>query len=292
MTFCAQHNISIITHRGLDFSMPDFFFESSYEAFSDQLQRGYGLEFDINFSRDDKIFIFHDQGLQRATNNKDSRLFQDILLREILDLRFNDHRLCSLEELLDMIGSKAESISALHLKSWFQEKKYLDNLLDQLKNHRMAASKTIIFDVKTETAAYLKKKMPEIILAPSIAHPYDIQRFNQFTGGTLYTIGQTLENKNFFDWAWLDEWDLTDQKGSSKKLYSQGVFDILQKAGIKIALVSPELHGTSPGLLGGESHPDAADPEALNKRIKEMIILGPDAICTDYPDNVLRLLAD
>ena len=41
----------IITHRGLDISRENYFAESSVEAFTDQSERGYGLELWLNFLR-------------------------------------------------------------------------------------------------------------------------------------------------------------------------------------------------------------------------------------------------
>ena len=53
--------------------------------------------------------------------------------------------------------------------------------------------------------------------------------------------------------------------------------------------MTPELHGTSPGLLGGESHKHAANTEVLFERMREILSLEPDAICTDYPEEVKLL---
>lgn len=290
MTSSTQNNTAIITHRGLDPSIPDYYTESSYEAFLDQLNRGYGLEFDVNFSKDGKFFVFHDAGLERITGGADKRLFKNLSLEEILDLRIRNNRLCSLEELLDLIADKAQGISALHLKGKFQEKSCLVTLLDCIGDNKKAADKMMIFDVKIETARFLKNKMPELKLAPSVAHSYDIKRYNEFVGKTLYSIEETLKNKDLFDWAWMDEWDLANENGGTKTLYSRENFDILKATGIKVALVTPELHGTSPGLLGGEAHPDAASHESLFRRIKEIIELSPDAICTDYPDKSKELI--
>ena len=59
----------IITHRGLEPSNPSFWPESSYEAFEDQLKRGFGIEFDPNFCKDG-IVVSHDSTLKRITNDK------------------------------------------------------------------------------------------------------------------------------------------------------------------------------------------------------------------------------
>jgi len=59
----------ILTHRGLEPSKPDFFPESSIEAFINQLHRGFGIEFDPNFVKDG-IVINHDSNLKRITKEK------------------------------------------------------------------------------------------------------------------------------------------------------------------------------------------------------------------------------
>lgn len=48
---------SIITHRGLDFSKTKYYPESTLESFKEQLKKGYGLEFDIRITKDDKFII-------------------------------------------------------------------------------------------------------------------------------------------------------------------------------------------------------------------------------------------
>ena len=89
---------------------------------------------------------------------------------------------------------------------------------------------------------------------------------------------------------WLDEWDLSDKAGGTKQFYTREVFQTFKNAGLLIGLVTPELHGTSPGLLGGEAHPDSKPLEQLLERIQTIIALGPDIICTDYPEEVRALL--
>ena len=259
----------IITHRGLDLSRSSYYSESSCEAFADQLDRGYGLEFDV-LEHEGSYIVAHDDDLSRITKN-------------------GCHTI-SLEGMLALIDEKqdAKAISALHLKSRIQDTQILDQILQLIS---IDPSKFIIFDVKIETAKYLKKKNPQLHLAPSVAHPYDIERYNNVVGGTLLSVDEVLANRDLFDWVWLDEWDrAADRSGTRKKSYSKEIFKIFKDAGLGIALVTPELHGTSPGLLGGEAHEDARDHETLMNRISEIVALAPDAICTDYPDEVKTLL--
>jgi hypothetical protein len=279
----------ILTHRGLDPSKKNYFLESSREAFEDQLSRGFGLEFDIRPTKDGGPAIIHDDSLRRISKGKDMRKIEDIPLAELLSMDFHGCHLIELGTLLALIRDKQSSntLSAIHLKRAVQGSATLDLFLDALK--KSDPKQFIIFDVTLETARYLKEKNPTLALAPSVAHPYDIQRYGAATGNTLYPLTQAIAMKDIFSWVWLDEWDLSDADGKTKTLYNKEVFDVLRTAGFSIGLVSPELHASSPGLLGGEAHPDARDPVALESAIKKILGLGPDIICTDYPDMVRML---
>jgi len=281
----------ILTHRGLEASKEKFFTESSYEAFANHLQRGFGVEFDINFTKDKRIIIFHDNDLERITGGKDKRLFQQMMFSEVKEIRIRGNRIADFDELMNLIIKNKSSFNSLHLKGKFQKKEYLDILLGFLFQYRNYLERLLIFDVKVETARYLKRKIPQLILAPSVAHPYDIERYNTCVGGTLIKIEEAIKNRSLFEWVWLDEWDRSARYGRTKKLYSVYNFNKLRKYGFKIALVSPELHKTSPGLLGGESHQDAKDYKTLFKRMEEIVALEPDAICTDWPDYIKHLIA-
>ncbi len=90
---------------------------------------------------------------------------------------------------------------------------------------------------------------------------------------------------------WLDEWDLREQGGAEKKFYTEAIFEAAKKHRFKLALVSPELHASSPGLLGGECHPDGLDLDRNTARLREVISLDPDLICTDFPDKVAQLIS-
>lgn len=269
----------VFTHRGLEPTNPNFFSEGSFEAFQDHLNRGFGIEFDPNFLADGNIIISHDKSLSQLT------------LAEVQKIKLENGQIPTFEELAQLIITSNSKINAFHLKGLFQEEKYLDILISHLERFPKLSDKILIFDVKPETARYLKTHLPNVILAPSVAHPYDIQRYNSLVSGTLMTVEDALRYKEegLYDWVWLDEWGRTDEGGKTKKLYTKEVFDKLKTFGYKIALVTPELHATSPGLLGGEFHQDAKDSQTFFARIKEIISLNPDAICTDYPKEVVNL---
>jgi glycerophosphoryl diester phosphodiesterase len=301
--FIINNMVEVITHRGLETSKPGFFPESSFEAFQDQVNRGFGLEFDPNFVKDG-IEVWHDNHFGRLTGEKD-RFTADASVSEMTQLRYKlknaqgiesaEGRIPTLNEVLTLIDQSQAPISALHFKGKYQTEENVNKLLKELVNFPDLISRMIIFDVKPDTAKMLLKVLPDLMLAPSVAHPYDVKRFNGVVNETLFTIEETvrLMREGAFGklpWVWLDEWDLEDKDGGQKKLYTKETFARMKKAGAKIGLVTPELHGTSPGLYGGEKHPDSENQEVLMKRIKEIIDLNPDAICTDYPEESKKLV--
>lgn len=289
----AEQSIIILTHRGLEPSNKNVYPESSFESFLDQIERGFGIEFDPNFCKD-VIAVNHDSNLKRITDGLDSRNFFEVTEDEVKKIRYGKEkkgRIPLLDEILCLIENNKANLHAMHLKGKFQNKESVDLLLNAMKKYPDAIKKIVIFDIKPEIAKYIKSKNKEIKLAPSVAHEYDIKRYNSFVSGTLISVEDAIKYKKegLYDWAWLDEWDTIDENGNEKKIYTKEVFDSLRNEGYKIALVTPELHGTSPGLLGGEAHKDAKNKEVLFDRIKEIISLNPDAVCTDYPEEVLEM---
>lgn len=283
----------IFTHRGLEKDNSKFFPESSFEAFSDQIKRGFGIEFDTVICKDG-IVISHDNNLKRLTSGKDLRNFSDMSLEDVKKIKYGSELLGTIGELGQILrlieGNKCE-MSTLHLRGAFQEGKVIDLLLDEMAKNPEVIEKLLIFNVKPEAARYIKQKLHGVKLAPSVAHPHDIERYNSVSGGTLITIDDSIKYKKegIYDWVWLDEWDLVDRNGK-KKLYTKENFERLREAGYKIALVTPELHGTSPGLIGGEAHEEGLDEKKLFRRISEIIDLRPDAICTDRPERVKKMI--
>ncbi len=279
--------MQIITHRGIDCGRDHYFAESSREAFTDQLSRGFGLEFDLQFTKDRQMVVIHDSNLKRITQGRDERLISEVTAEEILNMDFSGCHLMTIPKIFNLLMSFESRISALHLKYLWQNPEYLDLLSHELQ--KIDLDCLIIFDATVKTASYMKRKNPKTHLAPSVSHVYDIERYSQVVGKTLITLDEAIKNKNLFDWVWLDEWDKSLLGGGEKTFYEKQTFDLLRKNNIKIALVTPELHATSPGLLGGEAHQDASSKEILIKRLKEIINLKPDAVCTDWPDLVKDL---
>lgn len=282
--------MQLISHRWLNPLNKEYTYaESSKEAFESLLERWFWLEFDINFSKDLIPFVFHDSWLSRISNWKDNREFSDIEWVDIENYELqNGCHFISLDQLFQLIekGQKIWIQSALHLKSKFQIKELL-NILDELIiKYPNIIQKLFIFDLKIDTAKYLKDKLPEIQLFFSVSHEYDKERFNNFVWWTLYTIEEVIECKDLINWVRLDEWDRKD-KDWIKKLYTKEIINHFGSLWLKTAIISPELHAKSPGLLWWEVHDDVEDNDKFKKRIEEIKYLNSDFVCTDYLDYYL-----
>lgn len=288
--FTNVGRICVITHRGLEPSNKGFFSESSYEAFENHLQRNFSIEFDPNPTKDG-IIVIHDANLKRPTLGGDERPVAELTTEEAIKIPLANGRIPTFDEVMDLIKNSTSIISALHLKARLQNPEILERVMRALSKHQDIFDKFIVFDVKPETARILKKEFPNLRLAPSVAHPYDISRYNELIGNTLTTIEEALKlaSEGLIDGVWGDEWDLKDKGGETKKLYTSEFFEKLHRAGLFVALVTPELHSTSPGLYGGEAHPDSKDLRTLFRRIKEIKFSGADFLCTDYPEEVAEL---
>ena len=284
--------MKIITHRGITAENAHIFSESSREAFIFFLKQGYGIEFDVQLTKENIPVISHDNSLTRLMGDTRVELgpIVDMTEEEFLATPLKNGHTVSLQSLIEDIGKYGHpnAIHAFHLKYHLQNSNTLDILLPYLEELTKNCT-IIIFDAIPQSAQFLRRHIPDADIAASVAHQYDILRYGYSTGNTLISDDLLITKRSNYNWAWLDEWDTRDENGNSKKFYTQEVFQELRKHDFKIALVSPELHATSPALLGGERHLDATDTTNLFARIEEIVSLVPDVICTDWPNKTLSL---
>lgn len=284
--------LQIFTHRGLEPARADFYSESTIEAFKDQLKRGFGLEIDLNFTKDG-IVLWHDANLKRMTQGKDKRLLKELTTQEACEIRLPNGRLGTFKELMHSVVQYPHQMLAMHFKGSYQTSANVDRLIESLSDYEDNLNQLLVFDVIPSVANCLKTRFPGLQIGASVSHSYDIERYQKVTQGTLLSVDEFLNYRDLYTWAWLDEWDLVDASLDgmlgTKKLYTQEVFDLLRSNRYKISLVTPELHATSPGLLGGEAHGDAKDLQALFARMIQVLALKPDALCTDFPEEVREM---
>lgn len=278
--------MQLITHRAIDVVPGDAYGwalkESRWEAFCEQIWAGWGLEFDVRPLRDGHFAISHDSSLTRIMPTCTQTIL-NLTRNEFRAISGSSGRLCSLDELLNLIAESGRSISALHLKSHCHEPEILEKILEALAPRiDSLIGRLLIFDATPQVATQILQKFPDLDVAASVAHPYDVLRYGAMTGGTLLTSEQVLANRNLYSWVWLDEWDTLAFENGRKTFVNPETINFFRDAGFKLAAVSPELHSSSPALLGGEAHKDGADGMALVRRWQHWRQLGLDALCTDH----------
>ena len=155
---------NIITHRGLEPSNPNFYSESSYEAFQNHLEREFNIEFDPNPTKDG-IIIMHDANLKRPTQGRDERNVADLTTEEILQIPLANGRIPTFDEVMELIRKSNSTVSALHLKARLQTPEMLGRISEALAKYSDIFHKFLIFDVKPEIAKTLKAKFPALRLS-------------------------------------------------------------------------------------------------------------------------------
>lgn len=278
----------LLTHRGIDLDLgaprDSQGTEGTLQKFEQQIRSGFGIEFDIRPMSDGEFAIGHDESMTRISGGEINTSFSSLNTNSLMSISFGDgERLASLSEILNLIISESNSISALHLKGACQNAYYLHQLIEILQPvSEDLEEKLIIFDATISTAEFLKTKMPTLKLAASVSHEYDIERYGRYVKNTLLPVSKVLERGDIYSWAWLDEWDRTNAFGDPKALVTFEVVNAFTEKGFSVAAVSPELHASSPGLLGGEAHEWGADTSRLLECWSEWGKLGIRALCTDH----------
>lgn len=117
-------------HRGFhdrDGQIP----ENTLLAFEEAMQRGFGIELDIRFSKDREIYVFHDDDLRRMFNK--DLLFRSLESQEIDTLRLNGERIPRLSEVLELVDGKVPLI--IEIKESDDYQALVDQSMDLLKDY-------------------------------------------------------------------------------------------------------------------------------------------------------------
>lgn len=94
-----------VAHRGL-FDNKNKIPENSLLAFSEAIEKGYAIEFDVHLTKDLNIVVYHDSNLEKLTGlNKE---IEACTLNELKQLKLLDTNLLipTLDELLELVDAK------------------------------------------------------------------------------------------------------------------------------------------------------------------------------------------
>lgn len=261
-----------LAHRGLDFGVLNPASESSMDSFQACIDRGYGVELDLQMTKDGHLVIWHDADLSRWSSGFNKNIISKLTLEE-LTRQTKNRPFAQLNAVLDYFVAHPESpMLAVHWTASNQSKSFAEAIVTALSKYPKVWDRILIFDVLPEWGQWLRNHLLGIHIAPSVSHEHDIKRFAKLTQGSLFDLDQAIQFK-WADWLWLDEWDLSGPDTNPKSLYNEETFQKARSARKQTAVISPELH---------PEHEEKGDSTKLELRWKILKELNPTALCTDY----------
>ena len=131
---CRRWRGESFAHRGLHDGNKTVV-ENTLQAFSAACDAGFGMELDIQFSKDMQVVVFHDDDLARLTGVR--RDVRELTLDELRALPLAGHddtRIPTLRELLDTVDGRTPLL--IELKSGKDNPKLCQALMDHLRDYR------------------------------------------------------------------------------------------------------------------------------------------------------------
>ena len=219
--FCATNKI-LFAHRGL----PKFA-ENSWESFKQSQSLGLNsIECDVQFTKDNKLIIFHDKNAERLLGINQyikDLIWTDIKSKAIIhNNEITEQYVLSLDELLRL----SSDFQYLYLDFKTTNKTIADSLLVLMEKHQ-AYERVLIADANILFLAYIKYKTPQIKTV--------LEGFNKGKEWTYYLIPSSIKPDYFASFFsavddkhinFLNEYNLMDRKivyGINKSNFQQAV---------------------------------------------------------------------
>ena len=219
--FCATNKI-LFAHRGL----PKFA-ENSWESFKQSQSLGLNsIECDVQFTKDNKLIIFHDKNTERLLGidqNIKDLIWTDIETKAIIhNNEITEQYVLSLDELLRL----SSGFHYLYLDFKTTNKTIADSLLVLMEKHQ-AYERVLIADANILFLAYIKYKTPQIKTV--------LEGFNKGKEWTYHLIPSSIKPDYFASFFsavddkhinFLNEYNLMDRKivyGINKSNFQQAV---------------------------------------------------------------------
>ena len=145
-------------HRGLH-DIERGVVENTLPAFEAACRRHYGIELDIQFSKDMEVVVFHDDNLRRLCG--DARKVCDVPLSELKTLPLGgveDARIPTLQETLDRVNGRAPLL--IELKTGGNNARLCQALMEHLKGYR---GEYIVESFNPLIVYWFRKNAPEVV---------------------------------------------------------------------------------------------------------------------------------
>lgn len=122
--------ITDYAHRGLHSETVP---ENSLKAFQNAVENGYGIELDVQLSKDGEVMVFHDYTLDRMTERKGKLC--DLTASELktVSLKNTDQTIPTLSEVLTLVDGKIPIL--IELKGEDFDTRLCENVADRLKGY-------------------------------------------------------------------------------------------------------------------------------------------------------------
>ncbi len=187
-------------HRGY-FCKEEGIPENSMPAFRAAIDRDYGIELDIQLTKDGQIVVFHDYNLKRLFGV--SRPVKNCTMKQLRSLRFpgTRERIPRLKEVLDLVGGRVPLL--IELKVPDRSTTLCEKVYDMLKDYPGAY---IVESFNSFSLRWFKKNANGILrgqLAERVPRKGGVnQRFARFMLENL--LGNFLSRPDFIAYQYLD----------------------------------------------------------------------------------------
>ncbi len=177
-----------IAHRGLhseDGTVP----ENSLAAFSLAVENGYGIELDVQLSKDGRVVVFHDDTLDRVCGVH-SRV-DELDYGELSGLRLggSDETIPLFSQVLELVGGRAPII--IELKTGKRNEELCRKTLDMLGTYK---GETCIESFNPFIVAWFGRHARGMLRGQLSQTPADFRRGQGMNSATSFILGCTLFN--------------------------------------------------------------------------------------------------
>ena len=243
--------------------MLDLYPENSLAALREAFRRGFGIETDLQLTKDDDFLIIHDDTFLKTANVRRRVLDATLAEAEAIPYLHSSEHLISLRTFLTMAKTENRGHQmALQLKPTSQSETGLQLLARYWREFNLYGT-AFTYDLTKVAATRLKEIDPNIKIA------FIVSEFK--FAPTAYLWDEVKDFKPM-DIIWGSEY---------QELYSKEFIDAVKATGKTFYAVSPDVHWIIGHHLAYEGY---------EHTWKDLVAWGAEGVCTDYPDRLAALL--
>lgn len=174
-------------HRGL---FNEEYPENSMEAFDNAIKHGYGIELDVQFSKDKQLVVFHDDNLKRVTGDKRNVCNVEYKELKILSLSNTNKTIPLFKDVLTQIGGKVPLI--VEIKHGKNTKELAEETYKLLKDYK---GKYAVQSFDPFILHWYVKNQPQVIRGQLSASPKNYIGFKAYEKFILANLFLDFKSK-------------------------------------------------------------------------------------------------